>query len=787
MQLRIDQKAPELAPSIDRVVATGSSVERLPDGTPADHRAQVDCERTQLAVIGLVALLLLLAGLVGWNAVSIVPNLFLAASAALAICANFYVAAFRSLAKSPFNKTIHGNARLHAEQEIEKLEDLRWQARDNAMHLRALLDGQSDIIIQRDAKARVTFANRAFCKLFDRSLTDIIGKPFNADVLEAVAVEPSSDGNGGPMPDWARTSLEKVATNRAPRWIKWTHRYIVDAETGAQDIQTFGRDVTDQRENEHLLAVARDEARSANRAKSRFLASMSHEIRTPMNGILGMSSLLGDTKLSPEQRTYIQAVQKSADTLLELIDGILDFSRVEAGHVELAEQPLDIVDCVQGVVELLAPRAYQKNLQLAWSIAPEIPRGYRGDETRLRQMLLNLAGNAIKFTEVGGVTVSLDVETSSTGKDLIQVSIRDTGPGLNEEARSRIFMEFERAAPTGTLQESGTGLGLAITQQLARCMDGGITAASRPGTGSTFTLSVRLTRDDSLAPAGRSIAEVPKVAGRRVVFISADEIERKLMADFMRARDVTVTERSNVEETALDGQFAPDIVLFGREIDPAKARQALDRLPHASQIKAAVIGMSGARAEIDRFKQAGIAHFLIRPIRPTTLLALLSGTVHQPAPVAPLPLPAAHSNQLPAKAHCGTRWRVLVAEDNEINALLARTVLTRLGCQPVVVSNGQEAIEEVARSLNATTPPIDAVLMDLCMPHIDGIEATTEIRRLCEASGATMPIVIAVTAHAFQEDRDRCLAAGMDGYLSKPFEPGDLKRTLDDVVRRRSA
>ena len=223
-----------------------------------------------------------------------------------------------------------------------------------------------------------------------------------------------------------------------------------------------GEMLTHQRNHEQVLARARDEARAADRAKSRFLASMSHEIRTPMNGILGMSGLLSETEQSPEQRTYIQAVRKSAVILLALIDEILDFSKIEAGHIELASAPVDIVDCVQGAVELLAPRAYQKQLQLVWSTAPDMQRMYLGDEARLRQILLNLLGNAVKFTESGGISVWMGAEDAGGDLDDIKIVIRDTGPGLSESARARIFMEFERAVPDGSLQESGTGLGLAI-------------------------------------------------------------------------------------------------------------------------------------------------------------------------------------------------------------------------------------------------------------------------------------------------------------------------------------
>ncbi|MGI9477974.1 MAG: response regulator [Hyphomicrobiaceae bacterium] len=729
--------------------------------------------RTAVAVSGFASLLLLMLGLVAVGHQSIVPFVLLTLSASLASGACLAMVSIWPAA-SAYGA---GYADTDLEDRIERLEDLRWQARDNADRLQALLDGQADIILKRDTSGKIVFANRTFCNMFAVQLEDVLKKPFHPEVVARCHDAMPSENAAERFPCWARPSIEKVETIDGARWIEWSHRWLDDPQTSEAAIQSVGRDVTNQRLHEAALARARDEARAADRAKSRFLASMSHEIRTPMNGILGMSGLLSETAQSPEQRTYTQAVRKSAVTLLELIDEILDFSKIEAGHVELASAPVDIVECVQSAVELLAPRTYQKRLQLAWSIAPDMPRHVLGDETRLRQILLNLIGNAVKFTEEGGISIWVGAEPAENNYYHIQVVIRDTGPGLSDEAQARIFMEFERAVPNEAQHESGTGLGLAIAQRLAQSMGGSISVASRPGAGATFTLAIRLPRAEQASLPSSAFDK--SLEHRNVAIVSSQQIERRTLANLLRAHDFAVTEFACMREfkrwslqTPCD---PPDTILLDILIDPDEARQCLDRLGRTHDIDTAMIGAASDRADFERFRAVGIDRFLVRPIRPATLLALMAGKVDQPAAQQATPSAIA-----PRQTERATR-RILVAEDNEINALLARTVLERLGCEPIVVPNGQEAVDAVARVLAGQAPPLDAILMDLHMPIINGLDATAKIRELCEDGGMPCPTIIAVTANAFQEDRERCLAAGMDDYLPKPFEPGDLRRVLEGL------
>ena len=423
-------------------------------------------------------------------------------------------------------------------------------------------------------------------------------------------------------------------------------------------------------------------------------------------------------------------------------------------------------------------------------MAPDMPHQFLGDETRLRQILMNLIGNAVKFTEQGGVSVWLGTEELDGGRELIRIAIRDSGPGLTAEACTRVFDEFERAVPAGALHESGTGLGLAIAQRLARSMGGAITVSSKPGVGATFTLTVCLPRMDQALGTAHSAGTVPRsFSGRHVAIVSSDQIERRTIADFLRAHHIAVSEARDItelEQLAAGDAGSLDTVLLDYTVDPQVASSILERIADDVPPRAAVMATTGNRSEFERFSACGIDSFLIRPIRPKTLLALLAGEVAKPefAPTDECEV-MQQNPDVPAVSDHNLAWRVLVAEDNEINALLTRTVLTRLGCEPIVVPNGREAIEAVERSLIHGAPHLDAILMDLHMPVVDGFEATREIRRICEAANVPVPAVIAVTANAFQEDRERCLAAGMLDYLSKPFEPGDLKRVLDGIAARR--
>ena len=661
------------------------------------------------------------------------------------------------------------------ESRIEQFEDLRWTFQEEADRLQALLDGQQDIIIRRDPKNRITFVNRAFTKVFNLPPSEVLGELFNPTILSSVHAAGSKHDDG---------EIQLVETATGPCWIAWSHSRITDPATGRQDLQSVGRDVTAQRHHEQELADARDEAQAANRAKSRFLASMSHEIRTPMNGILGMTALLAETEQTPEQQTYGRAIDQSARKLLALIDEILDFSKIEAGRLELRAEPTDIAECVQGVVELLAPRAYEKQLELAWMIERDTPSHLLVDPNRLHQILLNLIGNAIKFTVRGGVTVRVSSRAAANDSRELCIAVRDTGVGLTNEAIDRVFNEFERAPVRSSDHEGGTGLGLAIARRVAHKMGGDITVSSEPGRGAVFSLVLPL---NAVTPR---LAMSPSLAGRRIVLVSANLLERATIADLLRSHGAVVDEMNSAESLIDDGsvhQTAYDAALFDVEEDFTVTGQAMLMLRNkCPAVRGFVLAATGSRAEIQSFRRVGIEKFLVRPIRPQSILAQLasepeSSSIVRGSSAAPQ---VVSLEQASVDLH---KLRILVAEDNDINALLAQRVLARLSCEAHMATNGREAVELMSEAIEGRIAPFDVVLMDLHMPELDGFAAARIIGEQCAAANVERPAIVAVTANAFSEDRHRCLAAGMDGYLSKPFEPADLERTLVDVVCKRRA
>jgi PAS domain S-box-containing protein len=679
------------------------------------------------------------------------------------------------------------------ERQIEHLQDMQWVLRENETRYRDLLDTQADIILRQDAQGRLTFVNRAFCKTFDVTADSVIGCPYTLPEVQRQP-QPASPGPGA-LPH----RLLRTATGE--RWFAWEEHRVPSGDGRSFELQAIGRDITDARLAEAELARARDQAEAANRAKSRFLAAMSHEIRTPMNGILGMAGLLRDTQVTAEQQSYVAAIDHSARTLLALIDEILDFSKIEAGKLTLQLRPFALHTCVQTTVELLAPKAHEKGIEIAWAISPGVIDKVVGDETRIRQVLLNLIGNAIKFTDRGGVMVTIAL---GDHEGHLICRIDDTGIGLSAVALTTLFTEFEQV-DVGIGRNGGTGLGLAISKRLARAMGGDIRVQSEHGRGSKFTFDLQVqaaaggqpmsfARPDSPAAGPTAGPGAGAGAGAGHVLLAFNRaIERRAMVATLTAAHVVVDEASDlqfeasrlIEQAASTCQPIDLLVIDARDgAEQAGRLLAQARAAAPGQlVKGVVLIEASERLQLAAFQEQGFVSYLVRPVRLQSLLQQLStrvidnsiaqqlGSDHTVVTVGPRP-------RVPQRSR-----HVLLAEDNPINALLARRVAEKAGCTTVLATDGRKAVEAVRRSLDGTEPPFDVILMDVHMPELDGLEAVAALQQLVAPgtaySDARLPPIVALTANAFSEDRQRCLDAGMDDYLAKPFERADLEAILD--------
>jgi PAS domain S-box-containing protein len=646
------------------------------------------------------------------------------------------------------------------------------------LRVRALIDNLPDLIYIKDTQSRFLLGNPALRRFMSgKQDTNLIGLTdrdfFPPESAEAfLKDEQEIMRTGEPMVSQAER-MKDAEGNYV--WILTTKVPFSEKDGSVAGIFGIGRNVTPQKRFEEEMVKARIQAEDANRAKSEFLANMSHEIRTPLNGVIGMTELALDTDLTPEQREYLDTVKLSAGALLNVINDILDFSKIEAGKIDIETNDFDLRECVEITLKTQGLRAEEKGLELLCDIAPEIPVTVRGDSTRLSQMILNLVSNAIKFTSDGQVAVSLQVDERQGDDLLLHFIVADTGIGIPKDKQQAIFESFTQADASTTRKFGGTGLGLTITARLAALMGGRIWVESELGKGSEFHFIIRVGVSKTQVAQPETNLLYGLLPGVHVLVVDDNETNRMILDRTLtrwEMRPVCVESGEAALQQLMAALESGDpfrLILTDMHMPGMDGFSLVQQIRSRTELSTATVMMlsSGAHhGDTARCNELGLAAYLIKPVRQNELRDAIARSLDRRVKLDSA-APAVDRRTTKASASLN----VLLAEDNPVNQRLATRLLEKRGHRVTVAGNGQEAIDQLAKG------PFDLVLMDVQMPLIDGLEATRVIREREKETGMHQPIV-ALTAHAIKGDQERCLEAGMDGYLSKPIRPEELDAVL---------